>query len=130
VVLGGERPSIVLRSSERWRTRSGRRASPRCLSPSAVAVLSDRALFLVESERPARPDGLIFGVDATIIERQVIRACRVEADTAGNHRLARLVAEIGTGGCAERVEVPFDEPFQGAAHRAVAMLGGFDAGVP
>jgi hypothetical protein len=130
VVLGGERPTIVLRSSERWRTRSGRRAYPRCLSPSAVAVLSDQALFLLESERPSRPGGLAFGVDASIIERKAIRACRVETDVVCGHRLARLVAEIGTSPCTERVEVPFDEPFEGAARCAVAMLGRPDAGVP
>jgi hypothetical protein len=130
VVLGGERPTIVLRSSERWRTRSGRRASPRCLSPSAVAVLSDRALFLLESECPSRPGGLAFGVDASIIERPLIRACRVETDVVCGHRLARLVVEIGTRPCTERVEVPFDEPFEDAARYAAAMLGTPDAGVP
>ena len=124
LVLAHERALVVLRSAERWGPEEGRRGkSHRCLNPSAVAALSDRALFLVESERPSEPGGLVFGVNAIVVERNTIRESRVERKVVGDTTVSRLVVEIRVGGRTGQLNVPFDEEFGAAARSATEMLG-------
>ncbi len=123
LVLSRERPLVVLRSTEGWGTEgSGRQRLHRCLSPSAFAVLSDRALFLVESERPSQPGGLVFGVNTTVVETNAVRDCRVERHSVDDASLGRLVVEIGAGGCMKRLAVPFDDEFEAPARSAAEIL--------
>jgi hypothetical protein len=122
LVLDGERPLVVLRSTERWGAdRTGHQRFRRCLSPSALVVLSDRAILFVESEQPSRPGGLVFGVNTTVVERLVVRGCRIERRGGDDDRQERVVVDIGADGCT-KLALPFDEEFQAAARSAVEIL--------
>jgi hypothetical protein len=71
VALDAEQCCSVVFSPERCGSRSGRR--PTCLCGAALFVLTDVALIIAESERPAVPGMLVFAVNVTCLSRAIIR---------------------------------------------------------
>ena len=124
LAVGQERPLVVLQSSERWDVpRRGRRPRPRCVSPTAIGILTERGLLLAESERPLQPGRLAFGVNATVVERNAIRGCRVETRPGNEAVGARLQLEVHANGASGPLEVPFDPEWAPQAERIVEALG-------
>lgn len=123
--LEGERPLMVFQSSERWGAE-GRR--PRCMCPAGLCVLSDRALLWLESERPSRPGQLVFGVNATIFDRQHLG--EASSGTRADHGLSfqTLILDVrGEQGEVIRREIPLDDLWTAEAQRAVQLLRGHAA---
>ena len=125
LILEGEAPAAFLRSSERFEAKAASRGSGLvCVSPWSAAVVTERTLFLVESQRPLRPSDLVFGVNATCVDRSAIHACRIEPDSAGGGVVrGRLVAGAPSDDQVLPLEIPFDPEWIDQARGIVNSLG-------
>lgn len=122
LALEDERALVVFQSSERWGTE-GRGRRPRCVCPAGLCVLSDRALLWLESERPSRPGALVFGVNATIFDRQDMREVSLGTRTEHGVTVRTLALDVrAEHGDVIRREVPLDDDWAAEAERAVQLL--------
>ena len=123
LLLQGEMPLSFVRSSESFATNAGRRGSrSACVSPWSVAVLTERSLLRVESQRPLHPGDLVFGVNTTLVDRSVIRGCRIEGEAAHDAMMRHLAVCAGLDDATLRLDIPFDERSLDSARAVAASL--------
>jgi hypothetical protein len=122
LALQGEQPLVVFQSSERWGTE-GRGRRPRCVCPAGLCVLSDRALLWLESERPSHPGDLVFGINATVFDRDDIKEASAGTRVERGLRVRTLALDVRREpGPSIRKEIPLDDEWAGEAERAVQLL--------
>ncbi len=123
LALEGERPLVIFQCGERWGTEgNGRRRRPRCVCPAGLGVLTDRGLLWLESERPSRPGELVFGVNATVLDRQDIAEVSLATRTECGVPLRVLSLNLRAGPHAIRREIPLNDEWATDAERAVQLL--------
>jgi hypothetical protein len=119
LIIDGELPFNMLRSSEHWISRKMRRKSiPVCLSANGILVSTNFGLIYTTEEQPIRPDVYSFGVNVSCIPVDIVKSARiVEKRLYGGH-LFVLKLEITRGA----VTVEFDIPFDGSSLRDAESL--------
>jgi hypothetical protein len=94
LVLADERPDGVVYSAEQWRDAPGRHGLA-FVAPAGLYAFTQTRLVIVESERPPKPGTLVFAVNATCVDRRIVRRLTVAADSQ-DPAAAELVVDLGT----------------------------------
>jgi enolase len=112
LVLDSERPQAVLHVDETWYPAAGRRTT--CASAAGVCAVTDRALLLVQSERRHQPDALVFAVNATCLDRRVVRNIALARDESPSPELLTLVLDLAIESVGHQVKMPVGRSAAGA----------------
>ncbi len=112
LILEGERPQAVLHVDETWYPAAGRRTT--CASAAGVCAVTDRALLLVQSERPYQPDALVFAVNATCLDRRVLRNITLARNESPSSELLTMALDIQVESVGLQVKMPVGRPAAGA----------------
>jgi hypothetical protein len=90
-LLDGEDDVLVVNAPEAW---SGARRTRACLSSAMVVAVTDRAVAIAESERPCRPDMLVFGVNVTCIPRERVTSTTLRMADSQETQIAALSMRV------------------------------------
>ena len=105
LILQDERPHAVWLVDECW-SRTAALHGLTCAAAPAVCMVSDRGCLLVQRERPPQPGTLVFGVDATCIDRRTLRDIRVAKDEALHAECLTLTLDLETASARHEVRLP------------------------
>ena len=118
LILEGERPQAVLHVDETWYPAAGHQTT--CASAAGVCAVTDHALLLVQSERPYQPDALVFAVNATCLDRRVLRNITLARNESPSSELLTMALDIQVERVGLQVKMPVGRPAAGALERFLA----------
>jgi hypothetical protein len=105
LVREGERLRAALWGAETWSAPVRRRAT--CLSTQTLCAVTDDGVLLVRSESPPERGTLVFGVQATCLDRRAVSGASVEVSDVSGFPLPSLVLDLEAGASALHIAAPF-----------------------
>jgi len=110
LIIKEELPFNMLRSSERWILRKGRRKSvPAYLSTNGILVSTNFGFIHATDEPCTRPEIFSFGVNVSCIAFDGLKSAQLLEKSMNGTRLCFLQLEIGRGNVTIDFDIPFDE---------------------
>jgi hypothetical protein len=108
LIIDGELPFNLLRSSEHWITRKMRwKSIPACLSTTGILVSTNFGFIYAAEDKPSRPDVYSFGVNVSCIPTDRVKSAQIVQKRIYGSHLFVFKHEIAR----EEVSVEFDIPF-------------------
>jgi hypothetical protein len=110
LIIYGELPFNVLRSSERWITRKIRwKSIPTCLLTTAILVSTNFGFLYAAEDKPSRPDVYSFGVNVSCILPDTMKSGQIVQKQMYDRHLFVSKQEIARKGVTVEFDVPFDD---------------------
>jgi len=110
LIIDGELPFNVLRSSERWITRKMRwKSIPTCLLTTGILVSTNFGFIYAAEDKPNRPDMYSFGVNVSCIPVGSVKSAEIVQKRIYGSHLFVFKQEIAREGVTVEFDVPFDD---------------------
>jgi len=110
LIIDGELPFNLLRSSEHWITRKMRwKSIPACLSTTGILVSTNFGFIYAAKDKSSRPNVYSFGVNVSCIPADRVKSAKiVQKQIYGSH-LFVFKQEIAREGVSIEFDIPFDD---------------------